>query len=185
MTPDIQIRDACAEDVPFVAGCVLAAVGLYDFETASVETKTAEAVCSMEDSLYSFRNARIATIDGTPVGGLVSYPGTIYESAREITFSFFEKDGHAMPPTETEAYPDEYYLDSLAIVPAFRGCGIGKLLLQDGICIAGEKGFRKVSLIVETDHPKLADYYATLGFRPEREIEAFGERYTRMILSPV
>ena len=182
MRPDILIRNASTEDIPFVAGCVLAAVGLYDFKTASVETKTAEIVCSQENTLYSFRNARIATIEGTPIGCLVSYPGTIYESARKITFSFFERDGHHMPPTDTECFPDEYYLDSMAIVPAFRGYGIGKLLMQDGIRIAGEKGFKKVSLIVETDHPKLAAYYATLGFKAEREIDAFGDRYTRMIL---
>ena len=28
----------------------------------------------------------------------------------------------------------------------------------------------------------LAAYYATLGFKAEREIDAFGDRYTRMIL---
>ena len=32
------------------------------------------------------------------------------------------------------------------------------------MAIAREKGFKKVSLIVESDRPRLADYYATLGF---------------------
>ena len=182
MQPDILIRNASEEDIPFVAGCVLAAVGLYDFKTSSVETSTAEQVCGTDETLYSFRNARIATVDGTPIGCLVSYPGTIYESARKFTFSFFEKDGHKVAPTDTECFPDEYYLDSMAILPAFRGYGIGHILMQDGIRIAREKGFKKVSLIVESDRDNLAKYYASLGFAPEREIDAFGDRYTRMIL---
>ena len=78
MQPDILIRNACEEDISFVAGCVLAAVGLYDFRNASVETTTAEQVCGTDGTLYSYRNARIATVDGTPIGCLVSYPGTIY-----------------------------------------------------------------------------------------------------------
>ena len=182
MQPDILIRNAGEEDIPFVAGCVLAAVGLYDFKTSSVETSTAEQVCGTDGTLYSFRNARIATVAGTPIGCLVSYPGTIYESARKFTFSFFEKDGHKVHHTDTECFPDEYYLDSMAILPAFRGYGIGHILMQDGIRIAREKGFKKVSLIVESDRDNLAEYYASLGFAPEREIDAFGDRYTRMIL---
>ena len=178
----IFIREAQQEDIPFVAKCVLAAVGMYDFKAASDKAPSAEAVCAMEDTLYSFRNARIATVEGTPIGCLVSYPGNIYEDARKVTFGFFERNGIIIPPTETECYPDEYYLDSMAILPAFRGYGIGKLLMQDAIAIAREKGFKKVSLIVESDRPRLSDYYATLGFKSENEIDAFGDRYTRMVL---
>ena len=61
MQPDILIRNACEEDIPFVAGCVLAAVGLYDFKTASLETTIAEQVCGTDGTLYSYKNARIAT----------------------------------------------------------------------------------------------------------------------------
>ena len=181
--PDILIRNATADDVPFVAACVLAAVGLYDFRTESVETPTAEEACSRDDTLYSYRNARIATVDGTPIGCLVSYPGAIYEPARKTTFAIFERDGHHVPPTDTECFPDEYYLDSMAILPAFRGYGIGKLLMQDGIRIASEAGLKKVSLLVESGRDALAKYYGSLGFLPEREIDAFGDRYTRMVLS--
>lgn len=176
----ITIRDANIDDVAFVAGCVLAAVDLYDFVTASVETATAEKVCAMDDTLYSYRNARVACVDGTPVGCLVSYNGDTYSEARAKTFDIFEKEGHTMPQTDMETCPGEWYLDSMAILPAFRGFGIGKSLMVDGIRLAAKAGVHKVSLIVELSKPKLREYYSELGFSVEKEILAFGDRYFKM-----
>lgn len=180
--PNIFIRYATPDDAPFVAGCVLAAVDLYDFRSPSVETDVAEKVCSMDDTLYSYRNARIACVDGTPIGCLVSYDGATYAAAREKTFRIFEEEGHTMPPTEMETGPGEWYLDSMAILPAFRGYGIGLHLMQDTIRLAAKAGARRIALIAEMSKPRLQAYYAELGFRQERELDAFGDKYIRMTL---
>lgn len=181
---DFTIRDATPQDINFVAECVLAALSMYNFKDDIPELEIARKVCARQDTIYSYKNARIGVIDGTPIGCMVSYPGTIYESARKITFGIIEgESGTQMPQTETEAYPDEYYLDSLAILPAFRGERIGRILMQDAIDIGKRLGFKKMSLIVESAYGRLADYYATLGFKPEREIDAYGEKYIRMVLT--
>lgn len=180
---NIIIRNATADDVPFVTGCVLASVDLYDFRSPSVETETAEKVCAMDGTLYSFRNARIACVAGIPVGCLVSYDGATYPQARAKTFRIFAEDGHAMTDTEMETGPGEWYLDSMSILPSFRGYGIGRILMLDAIKRAKGSGFTKASLIVEESKPKLQEYYASLGFVREREIHAFGDSYTRMVLT--
>lgn len=182
-SPNIIIRNATADDVPFVAGCVLASVDLYDFRSPSVETETAERVCSMDDTLYSFRNARLACVDGTPVGCLVSYDGAAYAAAREKTFRIFDEEGHPMTGTDMETGPGEWYFDSMSILPSFRGYGIGKVLMLDSIGIAKDSGASRIALIVEKSKPKLQEYYASLGFVPEREIQAFGDSYIRMTLT--
>lgn len=87
-----------------------------------------------------------------------------------------------MEDTEFETGPGEYYIDSLAILPAYRGFGIGRELIYDAMEEARKNGLRQVGLIVECSKPLLRDYYAELGFVPVREMNAFGDRYLKMTL---
>ena len=178
----IQIRPATLEDVPFIAQCVLASVDLYDFQHESIENAIALKVCAMDDTLYSWRNARIASVDGTPAGCLISYDGGTYPENRRRTFACFREAGRPMDDSEEETGPGEFYLDSMAIRPEYRGYGIGHILMKDALELGKHKGFRKFSLIVECSKPELGNYYAELGFRADREIFAFGDRYIRMAL---
>ena len=180
--PRVSVRQATREDIPFVAQCVLASVDLYDFMEDSIEKDIALKVCSLDDTLYSWRNARIATVEGIAVGCLISYDGGIYPEGRKRTFKYFADAGRPMDNSEAETGPGEYYLDAMAIRPAFRGYGIGHVLMHDALDIAKARGIKKISLIVECSKPELRAYYAQLGFIPERELDAFGKRYLRMVL---
>lgn len=180
--PEVLIRDAVADDVKFVSDCVLASVDLYDFVNESLEKYIALEVCGMDDTLYSYRNARIATMEGKPVGCLVSYDGSIYEEARKKTFQIFKDAGREMTDTGMETQSGEYYLDSMAILPEYRGYGIGHVLMMDGIEKAKRLGHNKIGLIVEKSKPDLQAYYSLLGFKPVSEMNAFGDVYVKMIL---
>lgn len=180
MCADIRIRPATVEDVPFVAQCVLASVDLYDFKEESIENSIAMKVCGMEDTIWSWKNARIATVGGRLAGCLVSYDGAAYPEGRKRTFKLFAEAGRPMDDTETETGPGEYYIDSVAVKPDFRGLGIGRIMLKDGIARAASEGISKVTLLVECSKPSLREYYAAIGFVPEREINAFGDRYLKM-----
>ncbi|MBQ0094071.1 MAG: hypothetical protein KBS36_05495 [Bacteroidales bacterium] len=115
----------------FTPICVPATVELYDFRNVSVEPDPAIKVCSLDDTLYSWRNARLAVVDGTVVGCLVSYDGAIYQKTSKRTFSHFADAGRSMDSTETG--------------------------------------------------PELRDYYSFLGFRPGHELNAFRDKYLKMI----
>lgn len=179
---EVQIRDAVPDDVKFVSDCVLASVDLYDFVNDSIEKDVALMVCGMDDTLYSYHNARIATVEGKSVGCLVSYDGSIYDEARKKTFQIFKDAGREMTDTDMETQPGEYYLDSMAILPEYRGCNIGHILMMDGIDKAKKLGHRKIGLIVEKSKPDLQAYYSLLGFQAVSEINAFGDVYVKMIL---
>ena len=179
----IIIRDAEARDVPFVAKCVLAAVDLYDFKEESIEKDIAERVCAREDTLYTYRHARIAEVDGEVAGCLVSYDGSAYAEARVITFAMFAEAGREIPETVIETGPGEWYLDSMAIAPEFRCFGLGHVLMQDALSMARERGIGKAALLVECSKPALRDYYARIGFEDERIVDAFGDKYIRMVKS--
>lgn len=94
------------------------------------------------------------------------------------------------PLQEPECIPGEFYLDSMAILPEFRGISyeyagstdrIGHILMLDGIEEGRRKGFQRISLIVDKAKPRLKTYYSALGFRPDGEILFFGHLYDRMI----
>lgn len=181
---DISFREASLEDSELVAKCVLAAVDLYDFKAECMQLKHTTQICMREDTLYSFRHALIVSVDGADAGCIISYPGEKYGQMRKQTFSLIAQHNPEINPEETgqETFPGEYYLDTMALMPQFRGLGLGVNILSRAIERGARLGYSKFSLIVAHTHPKLHTMYTRVGFRDHSELVFFGEMYTRMIL---
>ena len=182
----MTLRDARPEDAPVLARCIMAGMHFYDFETPEPEDtdiyRRLIACERRDDLLYSYRYTRVAEDEGTPVGSLLSYPGDIYRSLRQKTFSEIWPELSAMDQSsEQETGPGEYYLDSLAVLPDFRKQGIGRALILDGVRKALSLGFRQVALVVDPDYPHLVRLYESLGFVPAGRRNAFGTDFLRMI----
>ena len=183
----VTIRDARPTDAPFLAECILAGMHLYDFEEI-VNDDLADALENIsqsearEDTLYTYSRTRIAEVDGTPAGALLSYPGELYKELRDKTLkqywpAFFSKFGD----NDLEADPGEYYLDSLAVHPDFRRMGIGRALLEDGIKRGISQGFSRITLVADACMPHLVNIYASLGFVPADHRHVFGTDFLRMV----
>ena len=172
-------------------------------------------ICAREDTLYSYARTRIACVDGRSAGALISYPGEDNAALRTFTWSLLDGDSSSAASSEAsnpetssqesgdcdssadlfadvdeECEAGEYYLDSLAVHPDFRGRlfeydgvqeKLGHILLLDGIRCGQALGYTRTSLIVDVDRPRLHHYYSQLGFRPVRDILFFGHTYTRMV----
>lgn len=201
---ELLIRNARPEDAGFIARTVLEGVGYAAFDpsaaglpvelsagtiplSSAVDVFT--GICGREDTLYSYRRTRVACVGDVPVGALVSYPGEENAALRIFTWRLLN-DGYSEGDTEAECEPGEYYLDSLAVHPDFRGqvfdCQgsrgkAGHLLMTDGIRCGQARGFSLTSLIAAEDSPRLQHYYEQLGFRPVRRILFFGHPYVRMV----
>lgn len=183
----LTIRDAKPSDAPFLAECILAGMHFYDFEGFLSDDMTdlfeRFTECeSREDTLYSWKNTRLAEVDGVPAGALLSYPGELYLELRDKTFreywpAFFTEH----PASDPEADPGEYYLDSLAVHPDYRKQGIGKALLEDGVIKGASQGFKRISIIAETEYPHLIRYYESLSFVQADYRNVFGTDFQRLI----
>lgn len=184
---DIIIRDAEIEDVPFLARCVMAAVGTLDLEDDTKDNPSYDIICelcAMEHSLYCWNHFRVAVdrATGKPVGSLLAYDGKRYARAREMSFSYAEeKLGIRFDDSDMETCRGEYYLDSMAVLPEYRGHRIGHALIQDAIEQGRQDRHTRFTLIAEKDAPALQSYYSLLGFAPEEEILFFGQPYVRMV----
>lgn len=199
---DFLIRDAVSSDSTLIAGSILAGVG-YDVFSGSAEEieiggrnlGVSEAVgifsevCLREDTLYSWMRTRVACVGGKPVGTLTAYSSDDYPSLRALTWGLLGAGESS--EVESECRPGEFYLDTLAVLPEYRGMTfanggstgrIGRLLLLDGIEEGRGKGFRRVSLIVDKSRPRLRAYYSGLGFRPDGDVLFFGHLYDRLVI---
>ena len=191
MNNPFHLRDAVPSDALFLAKCILAGMHMYDFqECPSDSIKEILSWVSMcetrDDTLYTYSNSRVAEVNGIPVGALLAYPGEEYLARKEKTFRgdrpSLLKNSSADDP---ETAPGEWYLDSLAVHPDYRGLGIGKSLLLDGIRKGRAMGFKRVTLVADPEYPHLVKLYESLGFVPADTRHAFGTDFLRMVLDLV
>lgn len=177
MLENLVIRKARKDDAEYVAKTVLTAL---DMDMSDLEW--VKASCADPQSMYSWNKSLIAEADGKPIGCIISYSGDNYKAMREYTWSRLWKDidPDKIKDTAIETYPGEYYLDSLAIEPEYRGKGIGKQLMIAAIEHGKQLGFNRFALIVAVEKPRLKDYYASLGFIEESDVDFFGHHYKRM-----
>ena len=182
-----QLRDASMDDAPFIARIVLAGIDMLDIEAELPEEQQPifnqlVDICRMDDTLYSFRNTRIAEVDGQSVGALIGYDGGRYATMREKTFGIVAKQsGMNLNQNAMETGEGEFYLDSMAILPEFRGREIGKKLMRDRMEWARNNGFTAVTLLVDQDKPRLRKYYESLGFVFKETMFVFGSWYDKLV----
>ena len=189
MGKEIYIRDATPDDAPFIARVVLAGIDMLDLDAVLPDEQRhlyehLMEICCMDDTLYSYRNTRIAEIEGNRVGALVAYDGARYAKMREKTFGLvMQTSGMDLNHNAMETGPGEFYLDSMAILSEYRGAGIGKNLMRDRIDFALSNGFQKVALLVDKDKPRLQRYYECEGFAFSEEMFVFGSWYRKLVFS--
>lgn len=172
------IRKATPADTEYVAKTVLTAL---DMDTSDLEW--VKASCADPQSMYSWNKSLIAEEDGKQIGCIISYSGDDYQKLREYTWNRLWEgvDPNTIKQSAIEAYPGEYYLDSLAIEPEYRGNGLGKKLMQAAIAYGKDLGYDKFALLVSVEKPRLKEYYSSLGFDDDNDVNFFGHRYKRML----
>lgn len=184
----ITLRPATPEDAAFVTLTLMEALTRDalqpdgQLKPEAVEThRRLTPITLRDDTLYSWRHTVLAVDEtDTPVGGIIAYPGGLYDELQRTTFALIpdllDFDPAQMYP---EARPGEYYLDSLCVLPTHRGQGIGRMLLQRAIADGQAQGLTP-TLAVHPENLKAQALYARQGFRPAGRYFIFGEDYLRM-----
>lgn len=111
---------------------------------------------------FSHRNAVVATLGGKVVGGLNGFP--IPESPAPIDAATMPAP--FLPLQELEnAGAGSWFVDVVAVLPDFRGRGIGVRLLADARRRADAAGRKTLSLIVSDANAGARRLYERHGFR--------------------
>ena len=174
---EIEIREARLEDTPIVAWTVLTAL---DMPTDDIQRFI--DMCSDPESMYSWTNSIVAVVDGNPIGCLIAYDGSRYQQLKSYTWSTLWNDFDVtyLNKMEPETKDGEFYLDSMAIFPEYRGLNIGKKLIDFAILKARNIGIPYSTLLVDINKPKLKKYFESIGFQKFGEMNFFNHKYSRM-----
>ena len=163
----ISVRAASCEDAEMIAQAVAMAIG---DETALLNycgddyLAVLTDVARREVTQYGWRYALIAEIEGVAAGAIVGYDGARLGELREGTFAVLRERIGRVPTIADETEAGEYYLDSVGVLPEFRGLGVGGALIEAFCERAFAEGHERVGLIVDCDNPKAERLYSSLGF---------------------
>lgn len=164
---ELTIHKATREDAPIIARAVAMAIG----EESVVEycgenyLYALGEIARTEGTQYSYTNSLVAFVDGEPAGAIVGYDGALLYPLRRKTLSIVEKNNPSIPYLPDETSQGEFYLDSLGVLPQFRGCGVASALIRSICSVALDAGCGTVGLIVEKERTHVEKLYASLGFR--------------------
>ncbi len=177
----ITLRKAVISDAHFIASTIISAMGLQESDNPSL-IEALSAACTSEETIYSYRNTTMALYGSERAGALISYDGALYdrESANTFTLVSSYLGTRSFSPGK-ETGSGEYYLDSMSVLPQFRGHSIGSILISNALEEADALGFDRVALIADVKKPWLKSLYSRLGFKVESETVFMGEPYYRMV----
>lgn len=163
---NIILRAATADDAPLIAWTVAAAIGEETLARycGANGLSLLEDLARMDVSQYSFRNALAAEVGGVPAGAIIGYDGALLRELRPITFALIREKTGRILDIEEETQAGEFYLDSVAVRPEFRGNGIGGKLILKMCERAFAAGHEKAGLLVDAENPRAEKLYRSVGF---------------------
>lgn len=179
MQNNITVRCASESDAIYIAQAVAMAIGdertLQNYcgdDYISVLT----LIASGENTQYSWRNSLIASVGNCVAGVIVGYDGALLGELRDGTFKIIGNTTGNIPSISDETAPGEYYLDSIAVFPEFRGMGVADALLDTFCTNAFSTGFERVGLIVDCENLKAEYIYSKIGFQMVGYKDFFGHK---------
>lgn len=175
---NIEIRRATEKDAPVIAQAVAMAIGHESSVNYCGENylEVLTEVAQLAGTQYSYANSLVASVDGEPAGALCGYDGAALDELRAGTLAVVNKYNPLDGPIDDETQPGEFYLDSIGVLPAYRGLGIGSMLINAMTETARNEGYGRIGLIVDFDNPKAEKLYARLGFRRAGTRMFFGHK---------
>ena len=178
-TQDIIVRSARSEDAKTIARAVAMAIGdevaLQNY-CGDNYTAVLTEIASREGTQYSWQYALVAEVEGVQAGAVVGYNGVRLAELREGTFEVLRETVGRVPNIADETEAGEIYLDSVGVLPEFRGLGVGRALVAAFCERAFAKGYERVGLMVDYANPNAEQLYTSLGFERIGTKVLFGHR---------
>lgn len=184
MMNGINIRMARQEEAARIAGIFMLAWPVDEIlESNGISygqlLESITRVAASRETIYSYENTVVAEVDGMVVGAMCAYDGADYQRLKQPIVDTLGKDSGFAELRETEA--GEFYLDSVGVLPEYRGRGIASLLFEAQCQRAASLGHKVAGLIVDEEKPKAEALYKRLGFRHVDNRNFFGHTMKHMV----
>ena len=168
----MKITQATPNHAPYIAQLVMMAMTdecclnlAGEGNTLDDFARVMNRLTAADYSQYSYRNTLVAIDDdGQVAGAIVSYDGGQLHALRQAFIDEMKREvGIDHSGIADETGPGEWYLDSLAVYPQYRGQGIARQLLQATVERAQKAGLH-AGLLVDKGNPKAERLYRSIGF---------------------
>ena len=136
-------------------------------------------IAANEETIYSYENTIVAEIDGKVVGAMCAYDGADYKRLKQPIVDALGPDCGFAQLKETEE--GEFYLDSVGVLPEYRGRGIASRIIEAQCERAASHGHKVAGLIVDIDKPQVEALYSRLGFTYLDDKDFFGHTMKHMV----
>ncbi len=180
----MNIRQATKQDCTKIAPLMYQAIHEIAY-TLTGSTNTDEVLerlamwVEKPKNRLSHENIWVAEIEGEVAGMIISYRGDEAEELDRPIREWLTAHGSKEElDVETEGFVQ--YIDSLAVLEAYGGRGIGTKLIEHICTVATERGIPAVTLNVDQANPAAHRLYTRLGFQKEKEINISGARFDYM-----
>lgn len=155
-------------------------------------TRAFSSIFTLPGHRWNYQNAWMAERQEEVVGVLVAYGGNEHPKLsfslrftlawlKEINLAQLPRLvrlGHMLSETSIPIDPNDFYIDTLAVLPQWRRKGVGKELIRFATELAREQQYHRVALDVLASNHGARLFYSKMGFYPLREVESEGlKRY--------
>lgn len=136
---------------------------------------------------YRYSYTRIWVVTDSrdiPIGMIDMYS---YEDQKIIDFALKKEYVKVGLPLDTvifddqEAWPDEWYIDALAVDPEHWGEHVASRLMDLAPKIAKERGYKYISLNVDKENPRARRLYEHKGYKSIKEMTIGDRVYDHMV----
>lgn len=140
------------------------------------------AMVTAEDGEFSYRHGFVLEEDGAPRGGMIGYtlPDTFEAAGSEVPDAFV-----AVKELET-LVPGYWYINVVAMVPEYRGKGLGTALLKEAEAQARGCGCPGLALVVAASNVGAIRGYVRAGYQERArrpfDLADFGAEPTEALL---
>ena len=181
---DVIIRQACKEEASQIAKLFMLAWPVDDILESNGLTceqlhESITLIAANEETIYSYENTLVAEIDGKVVGAMCAYDGADYQRLKQPIVDVLGPDNGFAKMKETEA--GEFYLDSVGVLPEYRGRGIASRIIEAQCERAASLGHKVAGLILDIDKPQVEALYSRLGFTYLDDKDFFGHTMKHMV----
>ncbi|CCG42894.1 GNAT family N-acetyltransferase [Magnetospirillum molischianum] len=166
----MDIRFGTADDIAFIADFIVAAgAGIFEqvFEGVLPGVKANDvlrmAVSDSNASLH-FSNALLAEEQGRIAAMVLAYPSDEYGLPTMAKILIPKKRLQPLRPLFESRLPLSWYINTVAVDPAFRSRGLARLLLQTLGDTAEQCGIRSLTLHAWSGNLSACNLYRSLGF---------------------
>jgi len=120
-------------------------------------------IYASETGDYSYRNCCIAEVADRRAGMLLGFPMPARDPSDVVSPPPFDATDVFAPYKYLEA-PDTWYICGVALLPDYRGRGIGAGLMQTARQQARQFGYKRLSLVVFEENTAAVRLYRRLGY---------------------